>query len=226
MNELHDRFAAWLREGARDEIARDVAVHASGCQQCLRRAEAIDALQAIDPGRASPPPPDATGAALSIPRFEPSAQAIGGGAVVLLALVVGLAASRFLVGTPSTNRPATTDTPTPAGRVLGGGPTDDASPSASVSPSPRGGLISTTPDPSPAIRPSPSDAAPQPVPVPPPAVPPPVASLTPRPATAAPTPTPTPSPTPSPTATPLPPSPSPTAPQATPSPSASPSQVP
>ena len=56
MNELHDEFDAWISAGANEDPPRDVALHASGCDICLRLAASFDALAAVDPGLAPAPP--------------------------------------------------------------------------------------------------------------------------------------------------------------------------
>ncbi|MDQ3345158.1 MAG: hypothetical protein M3473_02515, partial [Chloroflexota bacterium] len=56
MNDPHDRFQLWIAEGGRDELARDVAIHASGCASCLGAAAAVDAMSVIDLGAAPTPP--------------------------------------------------------------------------------------------------------------------------------------------------------------------------
>ena len=56
MDDLHDRFDDWLAAGAEGEPPRDLAVHASGCDACLRSLAAVDSLQAIDIGEAPLPP--------------------------------------------------------------------------------------------------------------------------------------------------------------------------
>lgn len=54
--DLHDRFADWLTAGAEGEPPRDLALHASGCDACLRSVAALDSLLAIDIGDAPLPP--------------------------------------------------------------------------------------------------------------------------------------------------------------------------
>jgi hypothetical protein len=52
----HARFEAWLLAGGATDLPRDVALHASVCPGCGSSIAAFDALAAIDPGRAMPPP--------------------------------------------------------------------------------------------------------------------------------------------------------------------------
>lgn len=220
MRTLHDDFAAWLIDGARGDPARDVAVHASACPDCLRIASAHDALVRIDPGGASAPsaPPIAAAGRLRRPSWILRVGASAG--AVLLATIVGIAASGTLIRLP-TAAPVGEPTPSPRGAVLGeaGG----ATPLAADTRSPQRSSSATE-------RPSPgatTDAAPLPG-APPVVVPPPPAG---QPGPPAPLPTPTPTPaatspssapstTPSPSVSP-PPSPSPTI--ATDSPAATPS---
>ena len=56
MSDLHEAFDTWLTRGAKDELPRAVALHASACPGCLRAAGAFDALAAIDLGAAELPP--------------------------------------------------------------------------------------------------------------------------------------------------------------------------
>ena len=52
----HSRFLTWLLSGATGDPARDLALHASVCPECIRWVAAHDALTAIDVGRARLPP--------------------------------------------------------------------------------------------------------------------------------------------------------------------------
>ena len=52
----HDRFRSWLTGGAVAELPRDVALHASACDDCLRLAAGLDALTAVNAGAAGAPP--------------------------------------------------------------------------------------------------------------------------------------------------------------------------
>ena len=207
MTDLHDAFQGWLLQGARDELPRDVALHASACADCVQATAALDALASVDPGLAAVPPVRVA-AARGIPRgFLPIAAAA---AVLLLVVIGGIVFSGALVrGTPAAEGGVTT--PTPGGAVLGGvpavsetaGPTPSSTPSATASSSPSatatptplsspGAAQSATPEPAVVVGPVP--APPQPVPTPLP---------TPRP-TPTPLPTPAPTPPPAPTATPSP----------------------
>jgi len=52
----HSRFQTWLLSGPRGDPARDLALHASLCPECMRWVAAHDALTGIDLGRARMPP--------------------------------------------------------------------------------------------------------------------------------------------------------------------------
>jgi hypothetical protein len=213
--ELHDRFADWLAarvSGADDDPPRDLALHAAGCERCLRSATAIDTLDRIDVGLAAPPPlraePVRRG---SIRRAQVARYAVAGAALVLLAGSVAIGSS-WLGERRSTESSEVRGSP-PEG-VLAGVPSPTlrvrVSPTPTTKPSERpSGSAEPSESPS-EDGPAPSFATPQPTsqPFPPPA---PTAAPTftaqPTPTVAPtplPTPTPTPEPTPSPTPTPTP----------------------
>ncbi|HET8777388.1 MAG TPA: hypothetical protein VFN76_06980 [Candidatus Limnocylindria bacterium] len=224
MNELHDDFDAWIAAGAREDLPRDVALHASGCEACQRLAASFDALLAIDLGLAPPPPLRAAPLGLS---SAPVRLARSAAAAVAVMLVIGAGA---IVGANALRPPDAVSVvdPSPSPRqaegVLGAaagqsGPaaptlTSSASVSASASAS-----VRASPTASPTATPRPVAGAPRPLPTmgggPPPAsatpaTPSPTATLastptpTPEPLPPTPTPTPTPSPTPTPEPTPTP----------------------
>lgn len=224
MNDLHDRFAAWLIDGARGDPPRDLALHASGCERCLSAAGAFDALQAVDIGAL--PPPAHSVRTSSVRRRAALIGAMRAAASAAAALLVGTAlvigASSWF-GRDSTGTAIATRTP--GEEVLAGGPSIEPTASGTLepTPSPRASP-STSPSPSaletPAsvIQPTlaPRTLAPAPTTVPVSAAP-----ATPRPTTAptaTPTPAPTPTPIPSASATPSP-DPSASAPAPSPSPS-------
>jgi outer membrane biosynthesis protein TonB len=200
--DLHQLFDEWIVSGAVGEPGRDLALHASGCEECLRAIAALDSLQAIDVGAAQPPP------LVRLARGDAGSPSVGGGTmggivVVLLGIGFALGASGLLAPPPETGAgPEPSDPRSPAGSVLGGGPsarTPISTASEEPSRSPR-------PTPSPTDEPS---ASPEPTPAP--VVAP--APVTPAPRTQAPQPLPqpTPAPTAAPTAVPPPPTPTPTA---------------
>lgn len=195
MDDLHDRFDDWLVAGAEGEPPRDLAVHASGCDACLRSLAAVDSLQAIDIGEASLPPLGmaATDRESTIRTLR---YAVGAVAVVLLGGSVAIGAFGLLrpaqLGSPQ-------ETPSPGAGVLSGVPPgaaasqpDSEQPEASASDS---GKPKQSPSEGPAVAvttPAPQ-VLPHITPTPPP-------FGTPRPTAA---PTRTPAPTAAPTATPI-----------------------
>ena len=204
MDDLHDRFDDWLAAGAEGEPPRDLAVHASGCDACLRSLAAIDSLQAIDIGAASLPPLGMVARAGRDGLARTLRYAVGVVAVVLLGTSVAVAASGLL---RPTELGSAQETPSPAEGVLAGVPSapaasqpDSEQPSASASDSEK-------PKQSPSEEPAVAVATPAPQVLPhstptprPPGTPQPTAAATQTPApTAAPTATPivTPPPTPS-----------------------------
>ncbi|MDQ2673156.1 MAG: hypothetical protein M3Y40_00695, partial [Chloroflexota bacterium] len=226
MSDLHDRFRAWLTDGARTDLPRDAALHASACDACLRDAAAFDALLAIEPG-AAPLPPVAAGTHVRSVRAGQLARAAAGVvAVAALAVSVGIGAGALLDRRADVGATLSSPTPQGEGILAGAGgasnnpePTSsEAAPSEEPSRSPEPSEASETDEPGP--TPVPAVATPRPVITPrPTSITPPIG--TPRPsgsaaATPAPTappsappsatppvetatPTPTPTPTPAPT---------------------------
>ena len=216
---LHEEFSDWLggrRIGANDDPPRDLALHAAGCDRCLRAANAIDSLAAIDVG-AAPALPFGRPAAHRDPGGIPAVAryAIAGTALVVLVGTAAFGSSLFgapnrgeervaaetfdegvLGGVPESSDPTPTTspspTPTPSDRPSG-------EPSASADPSDDDVAESAAPrpaDPQPTTRPLPT--------VTPTRAPTAAPSATPAPSDSA-TPTPlVPVPTPTPIATPLP----------------------
>jgi len=220
--DLHDLFEDWLlarRADAADDPPRDLALHAAGCDRCLRSATAIDTLGSIDVAAAAPPPLRIlAGSAPRAGMIRVGRLAAAGATVVLVGGMIAIG-SRWLGPSPAAEAAAS---PTTGEGVLGGVPSATARPSTAPSPEadpseqPSADPSEATPGteappataaPVPTFRPAPT-AAPTPVP------------------TAAPTATPVPSPTaippptstPAPTASPTPPPPTPTPPPPTPTP--------
>ncbi|MCV0404018.1 MAG: hypothetical protein K5924_09985 [Chloroflexi bacterium] len=234
MSDVHDRFDAWLDSAGQPELARDVAMHASGCDRCLRQAIAIDGLLTIDVGHAPAPPVLDPGAIGTFTTSSRSQMRLGAWAlavsVVVAAGVMGITNLPGLIAEPTT----ALDPPAPTAEgILGGGPEPSTLPgSASAVSSESARPPRPSPTESPTASPSPTEAErPE------------VATVTPRtaaptidstvgpiPTTPVPTPRPTitapatPSPTPS-SPSPTPPTPSPTPPP-TPSPSPTPEPTP
>ena len=225
--DLHDRFDDWLAGGAEGDPPRDLAVHASGCDACLRSLAAVDSLQAIDIGAAAMPPLGMVPAAGSESLTRTLRYAVGAVAVVLLGTSVAIGASGLL--NPTQLGSDDEEVQSPGEGVLAGVPSATptsqppraaSSPSASdkptASPSPTGQppaaalataapiqiLPHTTPSPEP---PGPDPTA-EPAPTPAPTLAPtatPIVTPSPAPSVSpsivVPTPTPTPTPSPDPT---------------------------
>ncbi len=227
MTDLHRDFGDWLAAGAPEQPRREVAVHASGCAECMRLASALSALHAIDLSTAESParPGPAAGRATTGPLLR---RGLGAAAAGLLVLSIVVAA---LAGADDGFADFVTPTPEPSLReqVLAGSPDDgtltpparpassgSSEPSAIPSAEPTEGASagvgginfppSFTPFPAVFGPPLPGQSPPAT-----PAVPPATATATPttaptQPPTPSPTlaPTPTPTPTPSPTPSPTP----------------------
>jgi hypothetical protein len=204
MSDLHEAFDGWLTRGARDDLPRAVALHASACPGCRRAAGAFDALAAIDleaaelpPLRVAPTPMD---------RRRGLVPATVAAVAVLLVIGGGIVAGGTLLRPPDEPDVAIA-TPTVGEGVLGdqGGPQSSASggpmPSASPEATATGSAEpSSTPGP---VAPNPTMGGGPPLATPalPTVIPRPTAAPSPRPTvrpTAAPTPTPTPTPVPPP----------------------------
>lgn len=208
-----------MASGALGEPTRDTALHASVCDGCLGLVAALDALAAIDTGRAALPPSRLGQRKRAMPMLRVARLGLATAAVAMLGAAVAFGASQLIAGRrlPAARQPA----PTIAGGVLGavGGPS-----ASEPSPSPRSTATQTA---KPALSASPTAAltpsageAPLAEPPPPlgslaasasPSNPSPTSSTAPtKAATQAPTPSPsptaspTPSPSPSPTASPTP----------------------
>jgi hypothetical protein len=133
MTDLHDRFGDWLTDGARVELPRDAALHASACDVCLRRAAAFDALLAIDPGAAALPElgSDSRRAALAPFRLARMTSAVL--AVLALSAAIGIGASGLLRDRAATGAVLSTPTPTPQGEgVLGGAGGPSSAPNSPI----------------------------------------------------------------------------------------------
>lgn len=234
MSDPHDRFAAWVADGAAGDLPRDVALHAAGCDECLAVAGALDALAAVNLDAVELPPMLAVPARGASPLATIARRSAGAAALGLLALVVAALGSGWpLDQSPSTGDAAALEPSARAEGVLGGaaGPSpseDDATPSPTGSPD---ATPTATNDPAATSAAAPVQPAPTTRQIPtagptvPAATPPPSATPTPVPSPSTPAPTATPrpttTPTPTPTPTPATPTPLPTA-SATPSPTPTP----
>ncbi len=236
----HDRFRSWLTDGGVAELQRDVALHASACDDCLRLAAGLDALTAVNAGAAGAPPRLArpmrspvigtaiarTAAGIAAVGFVAVATAIGVGSLIppgggelaeIEATPQSTPAEGVLGGVGGAPDATATPTGVPTASATGS-PSATASPSASFSADstaspPAGTSAAAQPTPGPVTPPF-QTAAPTPRPT---AVvitpPPPTATTAPTTApTAIPTTAPTAAPTTAPTAAPTPaPTPAPTA---------------
>jgi hypothetical protein len=86
MMDQHDRFAAWLADGAVGSPPRDLALHASGCSECLRLATALDDLGSIDAGALTVP----VAAELFVPEGDRGAMIAGRAGLVAVIGLLGL----------------------------------------------------------------------------------------------------------------------------------------
>jgi hypothetical protein len=198
MSDLHEAFDAWLTRGARDDLPRAVALHASACPGCRRAAGAFDALAAIDLEAAELPPLRV--AAAPADRRRGLVPATVAAIAVLLVIGGGIVAGETLLRPPDEPDVAIA-TPTVGEGVLGdqGGPQASASDSPTPSASPEATAAASA-EPSStegAVAPNPTMGGGPPLATPPPprVTPRPTANASPRP-TAAATPPPTPQPTP------------------------------
>lgn len=200
--------------GALGEPPRDAALHASVCEGCLSIVAALDALAAINTGRAAVPASRLGHRAAPRRIMRAARMGLATAAVVVVGAVLAFGASQLIAGRGRSV--ARESAPPIAGGVLGAG----GAPSASaVAASPRSTVTpraKTTASASATAALTPSAGEPPPAVPPPPPFVSPAASASP----ANPTPTPSKAPTPVPTRSPTP-SPSPTA-----SPTPSPTPVP
>ena len=148
MSDRHDRFIAWLLDGADDEPTRDVALHATGCDECMRAIAALDSLAAIDVGAALPPPVRVAGTP-SVAGLRPARLVVGVVAVLVLAGSAVVGASALF---PDSSGSAVGSSPATAEGVLAGVPT-----STDVTPEPS--EDEATPTPSDSASPTPSATA-------------------------------------------------------------------
>lgn len=222
MTDLHSRFSDWLERGTAGELPRDVAVHASGCEECSRLAAAFDSLLVVDVGAAQLPPMRPTAERAARPMAVRVARVASGvAAVAFLATAVAIGAGSLRGPEVADARPSSSQ-PAFAEGILGGqggsassasaSPTGTPSPSATPSPTATPDR-STTAAPAPTPTPATVVAPPPPggggVPQPPPATTRPTVRPTTAPTTPSPTPPtqtvpPTTAPTEAPTDTPVP----------------------
>ena len=107
--DLHERFDEWLTAGAEGDPPRDLALHASSCEACLRSVAALDSIQAIEIGDAPLPPlrmaPEGSDRLPRVLRY-----AAGTAAVMVLATSVAIGAPALF----RTADPVSSPAPTPS----------------------------------------------------------------------------------------------------------------
>lgn len=140
---------AWLIDGARDELARDLAVHASLCGECRMQIVALDLLTAVELERAGFPPPRA---ATAPARARRRVAVAAGGVVALSAVATAAAVGWRLPGNGLGS--AATDAPTQD--VLGNTGQPESSSTVAVTPSATASgsasaEVTTSPSPTPGV---------------------------------------------------------------------------
>lgn len=173
MKDLHDRFLAWLDAGAVGTLARDVAIHASVCTVCQQRIAAMDALHAVDPGRAPMPPSrlvpvPQVGGLRAAGRFAGAAVAVTVAGTLVAVGAGQLVADRLAGSAPGgqvldvTGAPAS-PTVVPSGVLPQPTATASASPAPTAVPTPRPRPVTPTArvTPAPTRRPTPAPTATQ-----------------------------------------------------------------
>ncbi|HET9851385.1 MAG TPA: hypothetical protein VFP56_02635, partial [Candidatus Limnocylindrales bacterium] len=159
MKDLHESFRAWLVDGARDSLPRDVALHASACPDCLRTVASFDALAAVDPGVAPLPPPWTSKSRPWTPRTTLVARASAATLAVAVIVAAGFVAAGGLLDRPGSD--ATGARPTAQGEGVLGNAAGPASESATATATATASQASASPSPSPTAEPTES---PEPIP--------------------------------------------------------------
>ena len=130
--DLHDRFGTWLADGAPGEPARDLALHAAGCDSCLLQASAVDALGRIDLGAAPLPPPIAAPLPRAAGLVGPTRALATASALVLVAVAALIGGGALLENRDASPGGAALLMPTPAEGVLGDAGAPDATATATA----------------------------------------------------------------------------------------------
>ncbi len=141
----HIQLEEWLVDGAVNDPPREMAFHASMCDECLSRLNAFDSLAKVDVGAAGSPPPLAapTRVVVGLAWARLATAAVGG----ILALVLILAGASQLIGfVGHANKPdaslvavaSATEMQTDSGPIgtFGPGPATEPSPSEGPTPTP------------------------------------------------------------------------------------------
>ncbi len=141
----HIQLEEWLVDGAANDPPREMAFHASMCDECLSRLNAFDSLSAVDVGAAGSPPPllAPTRVVVGLAWARVATAAAGG----ILALILVLAGASQLIGfVGHANKPdaslvavaSATEVQTDGGPIgtFGPGPATEPSPSNGPTPTP------------------------------------------------------------------------------------------
>jgi hypothetical protein len=131
MNEAHQRFHDWLTAGAEGDPPRDVAVHASVCDECRRSIASLDLLANVNPGLAGIP---AKPAGRERGGVAIAGRLVGATAVLSSAAIFGVVVSQFIGVSHANNDPVAQASPTPDQNVLGETATPQPSPEATPTP--------------------------------------------------------------------------------------------
>ena len=141
----HIQLEEWLVDGAANDPPREMAFHASMCDECLSRLNAFDSLSAVDVGAAGSPPPLPARTTLKVGlAWARVATAAAGGILALILVVAG--ASQLIGFVGHQNKPdaslvavaSATEVQTDGGPIgtFGPGPATEPSPSTGPTPSP------------------------------------------------------------------------------------------
>jgi len=150
----HQALEEWLAEGAVNDPPREMAFHASMCDECLARISAFDSLGGVDVGAAGSPPPLPAPTPLRVGlAWARMGTAIAG--VVLAGILVVAGASQLigLLNLGGNPQPSLVAVASPAQTDAGGFHTFGPSPATEPSPS-----TGPTPTPIPTFIPLPSVA--------------------------------------------------------------------
>jgi hypothetical protein len=129
--ELHDAFTRWLIAGQGVSLARDVAVHASACPECLRATAAFDALTLVD-AAAAPEPPVVETSPDQRAGFARGAIWTASATAALAIVVTGVMAVNGAFGSPALDDVASSTVAEPGSSVAEGVLGNRSSPSASA----------------------------------------------------------------------------------------------
>ena len=153
----HIQLEEWLVDGAVNDPPREMAFHASMCDECLSRLNAFDSLAAVDVGAAGSPPPlvAPTRVVVGLAWARLATAAVGG---ILALLLVFAGASQLIGFVGHANKPDASLVAVASATEMqtDGGPIGTFGPGPATEPSPSEG---PTPTPIPTFIPLPSVAA-------------------------------------------------------------------